>query len=154
MSKGVSKDQAMYFGCRLLQTNQLHESVMRVWNDERIILPISRGFAGHHQLVSAILENEGDNKYLTQKGGISYGVRKCYVADETGKGVKLDLNAVGNDGDGSRKLKYDVPTVESLEDAELSEEMKETLLANMSADLMTPELHRVWEQYAGNYESE
>jgi hypothetical protein len=38
MSKSVSWEQAIVFGCRLLRGEQLYNSVMRVWDDKKLCL--------------------------------------------------------------------------------------------------------------------
>ena len=87
MSKGVSRVQAVDYFARILQGEQLHEAVMSVWNDPNNIVAMSRAFAGHSQIVCSILENNGDNNYLSDKKGLSFGIRKMFVADADGSGI-------------------------------------------------------------------
>ena len=48
---------------------------------------MSRGFAGHHQVVCSMLEHNGDNGYLKEKKGTSFGVRRHFIENEEGDGV-------------------------------------------------------------------
>ena len=87
MSKKVSSCQAIVFGARLLKGEQLYKMVKAVWDNKLNHLAISCAFAGHHQIVLSIMHHDGDNKYLVEKGGLSFGIHTTYVADHESKGV-------------------------------------------------------------------
>ena len=87
MSKAVSRVQAVEYFARILQGEELHDAVMSVWNDPNNIVAMSRAFAGHSQIVCAILENNGNNNYLSDKKGMSFGIRKMFVPDADGSGI-------------------------------------------------------------------
>ena len=74
-SKYVCREQGLNYGSRLLKADELHKSVMKIWADERNLPTISRSFSGHHQMVLPILENKGDDNYLSKRGGIIFGIR-------------------------------------------------------------------------------
>jgi hypothetical protein len=83
MSKQISQQQLIKFGPRVLRADELIAEVERAW----LILPLStiaRSFAGHHQIVCAILDAEGGNNFLRDNTGLHFGVRKTYVNTEDG----------------------------------------------------------------------
>ena len=154
MSKQVSRNQAMTFGCRVLKMDQLHSVVMQVWNDKTNREAMARSFAGHHQVVSTIMEEKGNNEYFSKKGGLSFGVRKAFVCDRDGDGVvpirlspetfeDTDTYRVIN----NRRcigLKHSEPKMNELNKAELTEEQKRILSSNMKFDEMDEELRAEW----------
>ena len=79
MSKYVSREQGLNYKNRLLKATELHRVVMKFLVDERNSLTISRSFSGHRRTVLAILYSKGGNKYLSERGEISFGIRKCFV---------------------------------------------------------------------------
>ena len=87
MSKHVSKVQALRSGSIMLKGEELYEIVKSVWEDPNNLAAMARSFAGHHQIVCSIIEHEGDNKYLAEKGGLSFGIRRMFVTDAEGSGV-------------------------------------------------------------------
>ena len=74
LSKHVSREQALTFGSTLLKGEQLNQTVMKVWADSSNLTAIARAFAGHWQIVLAAMYHEGDNTYLKEKGGLSFGI--------------------------------------------------------------------------------
>ena len=94
MRKYVSRGQGLNCGIRLLKADELHKSVVKVWVDDRNLPAIDRSFGGHHQRV---LENKGDNNYLNERGGISFGIRKCFMTslDEDSVIMVLELQKKG-----------------------------------------------------------
>ena len=40
---------------------------------------ISRAYTGHRQISLAILDNDGGNDFLHNKGGLHFGIRKRYL---------------------------------------------------------------------------
>ena len=154
LSKKVSAEQAATFGCTLLKGEELNKTVNKVWNDESNTQAIARAFAGHHQIVETIRRHEGDNKFLSQRGGLSFGVRRTFIRDEDGTGVipitmapRLDIETrtghLLNDHQVAG-LKYPIPNVKELTKADLTKEMKDMLMELMDPALMSDELHEVW----------
>jgi len=151
MSKAVSTEQSLNFGSRMLVGEQLNQSVMKVWNDNTNLVAMSRAFAGHSQIVCAILEHKGDNKYLSEKGGLSFGVRRTYVCDREGEGVIPISLAPTNEAETTqglitndlfeRGMKYSPPDIRTLEKGNLSKDMRELLNMYMDKDLMTDEVY-------------
>lgn len=156
LSKMVSREQATTFGSRLLKGDQLHETVMKVWRDRTNTQALARAFAGHHQIVETIRKCDGDNKFLTEKGGLSFGVRRTYIRNEEGTGVVPITIAPQNDLETRTGqllnqqqitgLKHAPPKANELSKAELTTEMKDMLLEYMDPTLMSDELHEVWYQ--------
>ena len=154
LSKAVSKIQALFYRARMLKGEELYNAVTKAWEDEKNILAMARAFAGHHQIVSAILHHKGDNAYLSEKGGLSFGVRKCFVPDIEGTGVvaiPLAPENIAETATGSfiidqevTKMKYSTPTLDKLPDATLTTEMIELLDEYMDRHLMSPQLKEVW----------
>ena len=150
MSKEVSKEQAITFGSKMLRQNQLHDTVMKVWQNDNHKTAMARAFAAHPQIVSAIIEHQGDNKYLSERGGLSFGIRTTYRCNEEGDGVELiDLapqteaeTAAGiilEDRQKKGILKYNPPKLNTLEHANPTTEMKEIILQHFCKDLTTDE---------------
>ena len=130
MGKYVSREQGLNYGSRLLKADELHKSVMKIWADERNLPAITRSFSGHHQMVLAILDNKGDNNYLSERGGISFGIRKCFMTSPEGDGVIM-VPEPQREGESNqeeitnhmriRKLRYNVPKTTTLTKAKLSQ---------------------------------
>jgi len=154
MSKAVSTEQALTFGSKMLVGEQLNESVMKVWNDQKNIVAMSRSFAGHSQIVCSILEHKGDNKYLSEKGGLSFGVRRSYICDKDGEGVTPITLAPENlaettqglilSSNFDRGMKYTPPDIRTLKNGRLTNEMMEILNMYIDTDLMDDEIHEFW----------
>ena len=155
MSKAVSTEQSITFSSRLLKGEQLNQTVRKVWNDERNTVAMSRAFAGHHQIVCAILQNNGDNSYLSRKGGLSFGIRKNFVCDEEGEGVVPITMAPQHKNETAqgeiRKMKYQVPKLSDLPvTPTLTDDMKAMLMEYMDIEMMSNELIEAWaEDIAG-----
>ena len=127
LSKAVSREQAVTFGSRLLKGEQLNQTVMKVWQDKKNLHAIARAFAAHHQIVNSIIKHKGDNNFLTEKGGLTFGIRRMYVRNEEGDGVvpvtlaPEDVQETAQDRliaeSGRRGLKYDTPNLKDLKKA-------------------------------------
>jgi hypothetical protein len=157
MSKAVSRNQALNFRATLLKGEQLHQAVMNVCQDKRHQVTMLRAFAGHLQIVCSILHHKGYNKYLSEKGGLSFGIRKMFVVDEEGNGIipitlapQLQSETVQgqlyNERIVATGLKYETPCVKNLTQAKLSEPMKGFLMEHMDHAMMSEELLEVWYQ--------
>ena len=164
MSKAVSTEQALQFGAVLLKGEDLNKTVMSVWNNERNHVAMSRAFAGHHQLVLSIMKHNGDNEYLTEKGGLSFGVRRTFVADQTGCGVVPVTLAATDESETTQGvflserafqgLKYALPDLNDLDKARLHGEMIRILSNTMDKELMCEDLRLLWEEIMMNAETE
>ncbi len=163
MSKMVSKEQALLFGSKMMHGEQLHQTVMSVWEDDNHKVAMSRAFAGHTQIVISILVHKGDNKYLTEKGGLSFGIRRTFVKDSEGEGVVVIPFAPQIEGETTQGqitsgmavngLKYPIPDIRTFENWKLTEEMKGLLMEHMAPELMSEELHEIWYKISsGNIE--
>ena len=149
MSKSASKSQALVFGSQLSKGEELNKTVMNVYNNKDHLPAIARAFAGHNQIVCAIIENNGDNNYLSKRKGLSFGIRRCYITDEEGEGV-IPVPVTMAESETaqtqiiserqSRGLRYDEPKISDLSKAKLTDRMKEFLLEHMDPDLMDDEL--------------
>ena len=73
----------------MMRGKELYESVKKVWNDKRNLPALARSYAGHHQIVCSMLENEGRNDYLRERKGLLFGVRKAFMTTEDGEEVML-----------------------------------------------------------------
>lgn len=92
MSKAVSNEQCLSYASHVLKSEELHKAVMRVWEDERNLIAMSRAFSGHHQIVCAIMEHKGDNNYLKDGKGMSFGIRRTFVATQDRRGVQVGVD--------------------------------------------------------------
>jgi hypothetical protein len=151
MSKAVSRHQALNFGATLLKGEQLNQAVMNMWQDKRHQVAMMCAFAGHSQIVCSILHHKGDTKYLSGKGGLSFGIRKMFVVDEEGNGVisitlapQLQSETAQcqlyNESVVASSLKYETPCVKNLTQAKFSEPMKGFLMEHMDHAMMSEEL--------------
>ena len=61
----------------------------KVWHNSDNLPALSRAYTGHHQILCAGLECDGDSYYLSERKGISFGVRKTYMTAADGEGVML-----------------------------------------------------------------
>ena len=115
------------------------------------------------KIVCAILENDGDNNYLSQKGGKSFGVRRCFMTNEDGDGV-IPVPLAMTEGETvqahiinervCRRLKYEEPTIATLTKAKLTDKMKGFVLANMDGGIMNDELVEYWFTAGDNWVQE
>ena len=154
LSKAVSREQALTFGSRMLKGEQLNQMVMKVRNDETNLTAIARSFAGHCQIVCAAIHHKGDNIYLKEKGGLSFGIRRTFVRNEKGDGIIPVTLAPEHEGEtltGSflgesaiDGLKYKSPDVTMLEHARLTDEMVTLLDKYMDKARMTEAHREVW----------
>ena len=100
------------------------------------------------------MEHKGDNKYLSEKGGLSFGVRKTYVCDKEGEGVIPVTLAAENEAETTqglllsanfeRGMKYSPPDIRTLEKGKLSKDMREILNMYMDKDLMSDEIYEFY----------
>ena len=81
LSKDVIREQALVFGAILLKGEQLNETVMKVWNDQSNLSAIARSFSSHWQIVCAAMAHDGDNSYLKENGGLSFGIRRTFISN-------------------------------------------------------------------------
>ena len=72
-----------------MKADGLHKSMMKILADKINLPAILRSFSGHHQMVLVILDNKGDINYLSERGGISFGIRKCFMTSPEGDGVVM-----------------------------------------------------------------
>ncbi len=142
LSKCVSREQAIKYKSRLLVGNQIRDCVLQTYFDERNLRAMSRAFAANHQIALAILHHKGDNNYLRDRGGMSFGVRRTFVNDpDGGKGVVVfdcaptdeSETNVGRMRRSITGLKYKMPDVTTSPDGfdapgtDLPEQMKKIL---------------------------
>ncbi len=154
MSKKVSVEQAVSFRSTLLRPDQLHQTVMKVWEDKTNIISMARAFAAQPQIACAILEHEGDNDYLSEKGGLSFGVRRTYHCTEDGEGVFLSDVAPQNANETvaqriinerrAKGLKYTPPDLRTLGNAQLTDEMISVLAGFIDEGRMPDDVREVW----------
>ena len=154
LSKYVSTQQALEYGSVLLKGEELYSTVKAVWDDPRHCIAMSRAFAGHWQIVCSILTHEGDNNYLSDRGGLSFGVRKMFVADAEGIGVVPVNLAPTHEGETTqgeflneravRKLKYEEPALSALDKAMLDRDMIHVLNDLVDDSEMSAEMREMW----------
>ena len=164
LSKAVSREQALTFGSTLLKGEQLNQTVMKVWSDESNLTAIARSFAGHWQIVLAAMHHKGDNIYLKEKGGLSFGIRRTFIRNEKGDGIIPVTLAPEHEGetltgnflnesvvDG---LKYKSPDITSLVHARLTDEMVNLLDGYIDKSKMSEEHRKVWDAQKYHCETE
>ena len=159
MSKAVTREQALVYGSRVTRGEELNKSVMIVFKDKENLPAMSRGFAGHHQVVCSLLEHNGNNTHLKEKRGTSFGVRRHFVENEEKDGVDgvipVDIPEYEQlTGErflaqrAARQLRYLPPDVRGFKHERISMEMRERLQEMMDLDLLAcdDELVEVWDR--------
>ena len=130
LSKDVSQQQAIAYGSHVLQDEELWRAAESSWANMPLST-IARAYAGHHQIVTAILEHAGSNEFLRQRGGMHYGIRKRYAATEEGVDVVF-VDTTANDIDAS-VLKYEPPDYDG-ESFNKLDEQEQRCIASASAN--------------------
>jgi len=154
MSKCVSKEQAVSFNSNMLRSEELDTCVKKVWADKKNLYAMSKSFVAHPQIVSSILEHDGDNNFLNDRGKLSYGVRRMYHCTEDGEGVMLSDLAPESEADTAagryyneriaRGLKFDKPDLRTFEKGFLTDDMSDILQSYMSFDDMPEDVSEYW----------
>lgn len=143
LSKLMSRIQAVLFGGRIIVGEELKSAVEKAYFDERNLVAMSRAFAANHQLASAILHYKGDNNYLKEKGGMTFGIRKTFINDKEGNGVvPIDLAPVDESETFCGKLiqkglKYKSPNIYDMKEVKLSTQMKVALDRDMDFETLS-----------------
>ena len=88
-SNQVLKEQGLLFGGKLLQGEELFRLVKKVFYNSNNLPALARAYAGHHQIVCAVLECEGGNEYLSKRKGMSFRIRRSYMKTTNGEGVMM-----------------------------------------------------------------
>jgi hypothetical protein len=117
LSKSVSSSQALKFeGTRkILKGDEIFEAARQSWEDMEEAT-IGRAYAGHSQVVTALIEHDGDASQFTRGANkLHFGMRATYENTEDGVSVtnsseveQIDLIKE------LQKLKYKSPTFEEL----------------------------------------
>jgi hypothetical protein len=86
MSKHVTAEQGLCNVSMVLEGEALWTIICSAW-DKLPEETIARSYAGHHQLVCAIVDCKGGDDFVRAKNGLSFGIRKhavpYYVGEET-----------------------------------------------------------------------
>ena len=122
--------------------------VDKVWKDTADEVAISRGQMAHHQVISATLEMDGDNAYLKNRGGLDFGIRMAFIANEENTGVDRivePLSELSADEQIERHreeigTKYKIPEITNIEGENLPPRVKEFLKKNLQKNRMTREI--------------
>jgi len=78
MSKDVTAEQGLMNGSYVLEGEQLWQYIKRVWETMKLTT-IARTYAGHHQIVNAIVKCKGKDDFAKDHKGLHCGIRKMYV---------------------------------------------------------------------------
>ena len=134
------------------------------WEDRKNRVAMARAFAGHPQIVSAILKYKGDNNYLSEKGGLSFGICKTFIPDQSGEGVIPVESGPSNEADTLTgnflmehelsNLKYKTPSLDDVKEATLTPEMIQMLHKNMDKSKLSDELRSHWDLLYSSFEDE
>ena len=114
---------------------------------------LAQAYSLHHQIVNAMIVNNGKNDLLYEKGRLHFGCRKQFIVDEDGGGVHYipvdndldepDTIRVENDG----KLKYQRPNISTYSAGTyLNEEQRNWLISGMALGSMSEEAEASWEE--------
>ncbi len=152
LSKEISAIQSLTYGTRVMKNKEILTVVDKVWKDKTDSVAISRGWMSHYQIMAATLEMNGDNAYLHNKGGLDFGVRVSYHANEDNTGVnRIDEPAteespaeiIANDRV-KKGLKYDIPSILDLKHGHLTDEEKEFFRAELDFTSMNDDIMEFW----------
>ena len=163
----MSREQALVYGSRVMKGEELNKAVTSVFDDRDNLPAMSRGFAGHHQVVCSVLEHAGDNSYLKEKRGTSFGVRRHFIENEERDGVDGVISIDIPEYDQSmgerflarraaRQLRYLPPDTRNFSCKGISEEMKDWLREKMDSDMLAAddEMVEVWDRIDNGNENE
>ena len=152
LSKEISSMQSLTMGTRLMKSEEIIKIVDNVWKDDTDSVSISRGWMSHYQVISAALEMDGDNAYLKNKGGLDFGVRLSFHANEDNTGVDRiiepveDMSAaemVANERI-NNSLKYDIPSFKNFGHVKLTVREQEFFKEYLDHEKMTEEVLEYW----------
>ena len=152
LSRLVTKKQGRSNRSYILKKEDLWKTVMNCW-EEMPNEVLAQAYSLHHQIVNAIIVNNGKNDFLYEKGGLHFGCRKQFIVDEDGGGVHYipvdndldepDTIRVENDG----KLKYQRPNISTyLAGTYLNEQPRNWLISGMELGSMSEEAEVSWEE--------
>ena len=65
--------------------------MMKIWTNKSKLPAIDRSFSKYIQMLLAIMENKGDNNHLSEREGISFGIRKYFMTSRDRDGVIMVL---------------------------------------------------------------
>ena len=88
----MSRNHDFSFGNQLLTVERIYETMKNVFGDNNWLPEVSRSYAGHHQIYCAIIEQKGNNNYLTERKGASFWVRSRFVTTLEGGGMVVLLD--------------------------------------------------------------
>ena len=135
-----------------MKSEEIIKVVDKVWHDNTDSVSLSRGWMSHYQVIASALEMDGDNAYLKNKGGLDFGVRLSFHANEDNTGVKKIVEPLEDTSAAEmvanerikKGLKYNVPKILQLKHAKISEEEKQFFKAYLDVEKMTPEVMEFW----------
>ena len=154
----MSNTQAVNCGNRVMRGEEIHKIVTECFYDEENKVAMARAYAGHHQIVRAIIHHEGGNEYL--KRGMHFGVRNNYTANPDNDGVELIELAPEREEDTAQHqilntgLKHPKPDINELLtkyghlNIKLDDRMVDFFQAEMDSDLLAAntEMIECWER--------
>ena len=150
-SKYVSNNQAISFGSQLLTGGQLYNTVNNVFWDNKFLPSVSRAYSGQHQISCTIFEHKSDNNYLTERKGISFGVRIIFVTTPEGDGVVMVPEPLyGGESEqdqlivSCKGLKYLPPDLTLLDNVHPTKDMRGLFRDHMEFDQMIDEVMISW----------
>ena len=130
LSKKVSSNQAFQFDGKrtIMKEDEIWVAAQAAY-DEMDGPTIARAYAGHAQIVCAMLEHEGDVDQFTRGGNGAghYGISKSYVATEDGVVILEECMPSDSNSGG---LKYKPPTLAEL----AGDKSREELLLELRED--------------------
>ena len=154
LSKGISVEQSMCFGTRVMKCEEILKIVDKVWSSTDDTVTISQGWMSHHQVIAAAFEMKGDNAYLTEKNGLDFGIRVNFYPNQDKTGVVrvlefeneiIPAHQIANER--IRKgLRYKVPSILKLNKEILSDEQFGFLVENLDNEKMDDEICEFWDR--------
>lgn len=136
-----------------MKNEEILTVVDKVWKDKTNSVAISRGWMSHYQIMAATLDMNGDNAYLHNKGGLDFGVRVSYHANEDNTGVnRIDeptseespAKIIANDRV-RNGLKCKIPSILELKHGYLTDEEKYFFPEELNIKSMDDDLMEYWQ---------
>ena len=75
----MSSGQALNIGSELLSGYHIYQKFQKFFLANNFVPDISCAYLGNHQISCAWIHYGRDNKYLSERQGISFGVRKFFM---------------------------------------------------------------------------
>ena len=149
MSKAVTQEQSLTFASNVMQLEEIWNTATKVW-EQLPLETIARAYAGHHQMVNAIVDCNGGDGFARKTNGLHFGIRKHFVShfspgSNKANGVEVleNIEDIAHEDLEAKGLKYATPDVSAHKYLDLLNEKEcDLLFDNLPKESMQ------WEELA------